>query len=238
MVAEDSETKKTELGNAETVENDLPAPSAGNSGAQIALAFDSEGNHALVSESPSAHDGRQPKRKQPRFDTRRTAEYLAERGRLPAEALHLITRRTLKEAVEYIRKAVPGSSHVWAAEYYARCIAMLLPYCHLQQSDLDGAGGAEGVHNLVASHFLAASALRASTTIDAVRGGGAAGSFHVPTDRLDSRRLFDQTGQRDHAAVNSDISRGVGSADHAADHPTNETTQRATVVTLPPRGRD
>jgi hypothetical protein len=217
MVAEESGTNFSADGNAIEPQNVPPAPTDGDSRAQIALAFDSAGNAELVAESPAAHDGRKVKRKQPRFDTRRTAEYLAERGRLPAEALHLITRRTLGEAVAYIRKAVPGCSHQWAAEYYMRAIDLLLPYCHLKQSDLDGAGGPDGIHALVAGHFLAASAL-ARSTIDATRGGGAR--------VLDSGHLFDSRS-------------GTLQADDKGAHTMPHTTSSAaTLVTLPPRGRD
>jgi len=212
MVAEESETKIPAVGNAIEAENPLPEPS----GAQIALAFDSDGNHQTVTEAPDSHDGRKPKRKQPRFDTRRTAEYLGERGRLPAEALHLITRRTLAEAIAHIRKAVPGADHKWCADYYMRAIELLLPYCHLKQSDLDNAGGLDGVHSLLAGHFLAASQFGARTVLDAPRGGGAA--------VLGRQRLIDNT---EPAAQAGDMGQ------HTSQH-----TKSASVVTLPPRGRD
>ena len=210
MVAEESEMKISANGATIEPENPLPA----RSDAQIALAFDSEGNHQTVTEAPDSHDGRKPKRKQPRYDTRRTAEYLSERGRLPAEALHLITRRTLPEAVAYIRKAVPGMSHEWAANYYMRCVEALLPYCHLKQSDLDNAGGPDGIHALVAGHFLAASAL-ARTTIDATRGSGAT--------VLPSGHPFDSRS-------------GAPQADNGRPHAMSHAS--AALVTLPPRGRD
>jgi hypothetical protein len=95
--------KISPAGCSETAENPLPGSSAGESNAQIALAFDSSGNHEIVAEAPGAHDGRRSTVRKSWFDTRRTAEFLGERGRLPAEALHLITRRTLAEAVAYIR---------------------------------------------------------------------------------------------------------------------------------------
>ena len=212
MVAEESEMKISANGATIEPENPLPA----RSDAQIALAFDSEGNHQTVTEAPDSHDGRKPKRKQPRYDTRRTAEYLSERGRLPAEALHLITRRTLPEAVAYIRKAVPGMSHEWAANYYMRCVEALLPYCHLKQSDLDNAGGLDGVHSLLAGHFLAASQFGARTVLDAPRGSGGG--------MLGRSRLIDNA---EPAPQAGDMSQ------HTSQH-----TKFASVVTLPPRGRD
>jgi hypothetical protein len=212
MVAGENETKISASGATIEAENPLPAPS----GAQIALAFDSDGNAQTVVEAADSHDGRKPKRKQPRYDTRRTAEYLSERGRLPAEALHLITRRTLPEAIAYIRKAVPGSSHDWAANYYLRCVELLLPYCHLKQSDLDNAGGLDGVHSLLAGHFLAASQFGARTVLDAPRGGGAA--------MLGSSRLIDS---------GSGAAQAGDREAHTMPH-----TSSASVVTLPPRGRD
>jgi len=212
MVAEESETKIPAVGNAIEAENPLPAPSD----AQIALAFDSEGNHQTVTEAPDSHDRRKPRRKQPRYDTRRTAEYLSERGRLPAEALHLITRRTLAEAIAHIRKAVPGADHKWAADYYMRAIELLLPYCHLKQSDLDNAGGLDGVHSLLAGHFLAASQFGARTVLDAPRGSGGG--------MLGRQRLIDNTEPAPQA--------GDREA-HTMPH-----TSSASVVTLPPRGRD
>jgi len=218
MVAEESETKIPAVGDAETAENPLPAGAAGDSRAQIALAFDSQGDHQMVTEAPDSHDGRKPRRKQPRYDTRRTAEYLSERGRLPAEALHLITRRTLPEAIAYIRKAVPGADHMWCANYYMRAIELLLPYCHLRQSDLDTAGGLDGVHSLVAAHFLAASQFGARTTIDAPRGSGGALSH--------SGRLFDSG----RPAVQAD--------DQGGNTMPNTNSAVGSVVTLPPRGRD
>ena len=212
MVAEENETKIPAIGNAIEAENPLPAPSD----AQIALAFDSEGNHELVAEAPDSHDGRKPRRKQPRYDTRRTAEYLSERGRLPAEALHLITRRTLAEAIAHIRKAVPGADHKWAADYYMRAIELLLPYCHLKQSDLDNAGGLDGVHSLLAGHFLAASQFGARTVLDAPRGSG--GGVLGRQRLIDSGSGALQAGDREA---------------HTMPH-----TSSASVVTLPPRGRD
>jgi hypothetical protein len=212
MVAEESETNISANGATIEAENPLPAGSA----AQIALAFDSQGNHQTVVEAADSHDGRKPKRKQPRYDTRRTAEYLAERGRLPAEALHLITRRTLAEAIAHIRKAVPGADHKWCADYYMRAIELLLPYCHLRQSDLDNAGGLDGVHSLLAGHFLAASQFGARTMLDAPRGSGAG--------MLGRQRLIDSGS-------------GALQADDREEH-TMPHTNSASVVTLPPRGRD
>jgi hypothetical protein len=212
MVAEESGMKIPASGDAIEPENPLPA----GSGGQIAIAFDSEGNHQTVTEAPDSHDGRKPKRKQPRFDTRRTAEYLAERGRLPAEALHLITRRTLAEAVAYIRKSVPGSTHEWAANYYMRAVETLLPYCHLKQSDLDNAGGLDGQHTLIAGHFLAASQFGVSSTLASPPGSGAT--------VLHRSRLFDSSG----AALQADDRGGNTMRD----------TTSGAVVTLPPRGRD
>jgi hypothetical protein len=214
MVAEESEMKISANGATIEAENPLPA----RSDAQIALAFDSEGNHQTVTEAADSHDGRKPRRKQPRYDTRRTAEYLSERGRLPAEALHLITRRTLPEAIAYIRKAVPGSSHDWAANYYMRAIELLLPYCHLKQSDLDNAGGLDGVHSLLAGHFLAASQFGARTVLDAPRGSG--GAMLGRSRLIDSGNGAAQAGDREA---------------HTMPH-TN--TAVGSVVTLPPRGRD
>jgi len=213
MVAEESETNISAIGATIEPQNPLPA----SAGGQIAIAFDSSGNHQTVTEAPDSHDGRRPKRAQPRRDVRRTAEYLGERGRLPAEALHLITRRTLAEAVAHIRKAVPGADHKWAADYYLRCVELLLPYCHLKQSDLDNAGGLDGVHALVAGHFLAASALGARTTLDATRGGGAPMS--------NSQRLFDSGS-------------GAAQAGEIGGGTMLDTTSRGAVITLPPRGRD
>jgi hypothetical protein len=212
MVAEQSGMKISDSGDAIEPEKGAPA----GTGAQIAIAFDSAGNARTVAEAADSHDGRRPKRQQPRRDVRRTAEYLAERGRLPAEALHLITRRTLAEAVAYIRKSVPGCSHQWAAEFYMRAVAELLPYCHIKQSDLDNAGGLDGVHSLLAGHFLAASAFGARTTIDAPRGGGAPLSH--------SSRLFD-----------SENDSGQHAASEGGTMP--DTTSRP-VIQLPPRGRD
>ena len=211
MVAEESGMKISDNGAAIEPENPLPA----SAGGQIAIVFDSQGNQETVLESPGAHDGRRPKRQQPRRDVRRTAEYLGERGRLPAEALHLITRRTLAEAVAHIRKAVPGVSHDWAANYYLRCVELLLPYCHVKQADLDQPAGLDGVGGLVAGHFLAASALAQSAL--SVPIGSGDGSSH-------RRRLFDsQDGSGSNALEGGDTM--------------PDTTSRA-VVTLPPRGRD
>ena len=216
MVAEESGTNFSPPVCSETAQNPAPSSQAEQSATQIALAFDSQGNHQTVAESPTAHDGRRSKVRKSRFDTRRTAELLGERGRLPAEALHLITRRTLVEAVAYIRKAVPGCSHQWAADYYMRSVELLLPYCHLKQSDLDNAGDAAGIHTLVAGHFLAASAL-ARTTLDATAGSGGA--------VLHSARLFDSGS-------------GALQADDREAHAMPHATPGATLVTLPPRGRD
>ena len=211
MVAEESGMKI--LGNGATIEPEIPLPAG--AGGQIAIAFGSGTDHQTVVEAPDSHDGRRPKRLQPRRDVRRTAEYLGERGRLPAEALHLITRRTLAEAVAHIRKAVPGVSHDWAANYYLRCVELLLPYCHVRQADMDQGSGLDGVGGLVAGHFLAASAL-ARTLPQAQRGDGAPLS-HL-THQFDSR--------------NTALQASENGGDTMPD-----TTSRA-MVTLPPRGRD
>jgi hypothetical protein len=212
MVAEESETNISAIGATIGAENPLPA----GAGAQIAIAFDSAGNAQTVTEPADSHDGRRPKRQQPRRDVRRTAEYLGERGRLPAEALHLITRRTLAEAVSYIRKSVPGCTHQWAADYYMRAVELLLPYCHLKQSDLDNAGGLDGMHTLLAGHFLAASAFGARASLDATPGRGA--PLLHRTELIDSRNGAPQA--------------GPGRSDTMPD------TISAPVITLPPRGRD
>jgi hypothetical protein len=216
MVADESGMKIEPSVCSETAQNPAPGSAAGADHAQIALAFDSEGNHQMVAESPAAHDGRRSKVRKSRFDTRRTAELLGERGRLPAEALHLITRRTLGEAVAYIRKTVPGCTHQWAADYYMHAIELLLPYCHLKQSDLDNAGGPDGIHALVAGHFLAASTL-ARTTIDATAGSGGALSHRS--------HLFDSGS-------------GALQADEGRPHAMSHATSSGAVITLPPRGRD
>jgi hypothetical protein len=215
MVADESGMKIQPAECSETAQNPLPASPAEQNATQIALAFDSQGNHQTVTELPTAHDGRRSKVRKSRFDTKRTAEYLGERGRLPAEALHLITRRTLVEAVAYVRKAVPGCSHQWAAEYYKSCIELLLPYCHLKQSDLDNAGGPDGMHTLIAGHFLAASTL-ARTTLEAAPGGGA--------DRSRSLELL--------AHGKPAVQAGSGEV-HTMPHTTS-----GAIITLPPRGRD
>ena len=213
MVAEESGMKISASVCGETAENPLPAPE----GAQIALAFDSEGNHQTVIEAPDQHDGRRSRIRKSRFDTRRTAELLGERGRLPAESLHLITRRTLGEAVAYIRKTVPGVSHDWAANYYLRCVELLLPYCHVKQSDIDQPGALNGVGSLVAGHFLAASAL-AQSSLAAPNGRGA--RLSVSQQLIDSQDDNASNGLRG-GNVMQTVSSSSGS-----------------VVTLPPRGRD
>ena len=212
MVAEEIGMKISAIGATIEAENDLPAPSA----TQIALAFDSAGNAKTVAEAPDSHDGRRPKRQQPRRDVRRTAEYLAERGRLPAEALHLITRRTLAEAVAYIRKAVPGCSHQWAADYYMRSVELLLPYCHLKLADLDTAGGLDGVHSLVAAHFLAASQFGQRMTAETADGRGAG--------MLPRSRLVDAASGALQAGAMSPLATPLATS--------------GAVITLPPRGRD
>jgi hypothetical protein len=212
MVAEESGMKIPASGATIEAENPLPTSSP----TQIAIAFDSAGNAQTVTEAPDSHDGRRPKRQQPRRDVRRTAEYLAERGRLPAEALHLITRRTLAEAVSYIRKSVPGCSHTWAAEYYMRSVELLLPYCHLKLADLDTAGGLDGVHSLVAAHFLAASQFGARMTAEPANGRGA--------PALPRRALFD-------------ASNGALQADDR-EAPAMPLATSGAVISLPPRGRD
>ena len=50
MVAEESGMKISAVGSTIEAENPLPADPAGDSRAQIALAFDSSGNHEIVAE--------------------------------------------------------------------------------------------------------------------------------------------------------------------------------------------
>jgi hypothetical protein len=54
MVAEESGMKISDAVCSEMAENPLPADPAGDSRAQIALAFDSSGNHEIVAEVPGA----------------------------------------------------------------------------------------------------------------------------------------------------------------------------------------
>lgn len=214
VMVEQTETNETASGAQENSEIPLaPAP-----GPQHALAFGPDGSAAATLEAADAHDGRRSSsalaRRKSRFDTRRTAEYLAERGRLPAESLHLITRRSLPEAVAYIRKAVPGSDHQWAANYYLRCLELLAPFTHAPVKDLDlPAVSADAVLG-IAGHFLAASA--ASARLAAGRGAGE-GESRLSAS-LDGQRPLLQLDETESA--------------------TGPATVSGTRRLLPPKGRD
>lgn len=137
-----------------------PAP-----GAQHALAFSADGSAVATLEPADAHDGRRSSsslaRRSSRFDTRRTAEYIADRGRTPAESLHLIARKSLPEAMVYLRKHVRGVSDEWCATFYLRCITELAPYVHAPVKDLDLPATADALLGGIHAHFLAASAASA-----------------------------------------------------------------------------
>lgn len=216
MVDETNRNEKTASREQENARNGL----ASAPGGQHALAL-APGDPAL--EAPDAHDGRRSRQRgdrRSRWDTRRTAEYLAERGRMPAESLHLITRKGLAEAVAYIRKAVPGASHEWAANYYLKSIELLLPFAHAPVKDLnmpsmplDAIGG-------VAAHFLAASA--ASARLAAGAGAGVS-PLSLPMQGMD----------RQSRILQLDVSEPA--TGYATDQDEGVKVARAG---MPPKGRD
>jgi len=161
-----------------------PAP-----GSQHALAFGADGSAVATLEPADAHDGRRSSsslaRRSSRFDTRRTAEYLAERGRTPAESLHLITRKTLPEAMAYLRKHVRGASDTWCAEFYAQCIRDLAPYVHAPVKDLDLPATTDALLGGIHAHFLAASAASARLA----QGVGAGMSRHITSLDIDGEAV-------------------------------------------------
>ena len=161
-----------------------PAP-----GSQHALAFGADGSAVATLEPADAHDGRRSSsslaRRSSRFDTRRTAEYLAERGRTPAESLHLIARKSLPEAMAYLRKHIRGVSDEWCAGFYLRCITELAPYVHAPVKDLDLPATADALLGGIHAHFLAASAASARLA----QGVGAGMSRHITSLDIDGQAV-------------------------------------------------
>jgi len=180
-VVEQTGTNETASRAQENGQNTLP-PSPGS---QHALAFGADGTAVVTLEPADAHDGRRSSsglaRRSSRFDTRRTAEYLAERGRTPAESLHLIARKSLPEVMAYLRKHIRGASDQWLAEFYVRCCTELAPYVHAPVKDLDLPATADALLGGIRAHFLAASAASARLA----QGVGAGMSRHITSLDID-----------------------------------------------------
>ena len=117
-----------------------------------------------------------------RSDARRTAEYLASRGKTPVEALHDLAGMRWQVAVRKIAKEC-HCSELEALKIWRDCNVALLPYSAARLDPLELgalAGGAAG--GLTMAHFLAASMV-------AERLGGAGLPGGLPAMSADGRSV-------------------------------------------------
>jgi hypothetical protein len=91
-----------------------------------------------------------------RGDARRTAEYLASRGKTPVEALHDIVMMGWRRAVIVLAAELRVSPER-AFELFLQCANTLLPYTAPKHETLELGPGAAG--GLALGHFLAARAM-------------------------------------------------------------------------------
>jgi len=123
---------------------------------QTALDWRPDGSAALTA-APA--DGRRFKpgvRHQIRDDARRTAEYLASRGKTPAEALHDVVKLGAARAIAFIVKET-GCTRLQALDRWQAMTEALLPYTAPRFDVIElGAANAGGA---AIGHFLAASAM-------------------------------------------------------------------------------
>jgi hypothetical protein len=122
---------------------------------QAALAWDAAGAPVVTVESVS------PKRnwrrgREMRADARRTAEYLAERGPTPVEAIHDVAKMRWKVAIREISRHAKCSK-LEAMKMWLACANALLPYSAARLDTIElGANAAGG---LALAHWLAANAM-------------------------------------------------------------------------------
>jgi len=193
-----------------------PEPLAAAPATQVALAFGDDGELAgLTVEAPDKP--RWKRRDADRFDTKRTAEYIARSGRMPAESYHSIARLTAEQAVRHLRKIVPGADAMWCFRQWVDMNDRLAALVHYRLGELDADGNAP-VGGLAVSHYLAASAYGARLAEQAASGGGARGTHN--TRLLTPRENEAQSSF--HTTVTGDVT------DAAPDAP----------LVLPPKGRD
>jgi hypothetical protein len=124
---------------------------------QTALTWSPDGapGVALV----DANRGRRRKRDGMRGDARRTAEYLASRGKTPVEALHDIVAmgwiRGTNRLAEVLRVSPERAYELWE-----RAAVHLLPYTAARFETLEfGPGGIGAAGGMALGHFLAARAM-------------------------------------------------------------------------------
>lgn len=129
------------------------APAAENF--QKAWSF-AAGNEAQVIEMPTA--GKVVReRGRLRTDARRTTEYLATRGKTPAEALHDVAGMKWQRAIKEIKRHAK-CSELDAMKLWLACNQALLPYTAARYDTLElGSQLAGSAGNLSLAHFLAAS---------------------------------------------------------------------------------
>jgi hypothetical protein len=122
---------------------------------QAALAWDAAGAPVVTVESVA------PKRnwrrgREMRADARRTAEYLAERGPTPVEAIHDVAKLRWKVAIREISRHAK-CSELEAMKMWLACANALLPYSAARLDTIElGANAAGG---LALAHWLAANAM-------------------------------------------------------------------------------
>jgi hypothetical protein len=132
-----------------------------------------------------------------RADGRRTAEYLASRGRTVVEVMHDLVRLGAIEGPLRISKEL-GVSKPQAMDYWRAIAESLLPYTahKLESIDASSAGAAGAAGGMAAMHFLAARAAG-----DRILAGHAS-SAESPISRIGDRgSAQDLTGIADGGTV-------------------------------------
>jgi hypothetical protein len=123
---------------------------------QTALDWRPDGSAALTAAPPANNRFRNQTRHQIRGDARRTAEYLASRGKLPAEVLQDVVSLGMVRAIRLIAKET-GCTKLQALDRWQAMTEALLPFTAPRFETIElGPTAATG---LAMGHYLAASAM-------------------------------------------------------------------------------
>jgi len=222
MAVEQNETN--EIGNASGQKPEIPLPARPE--VQTALAFAPDGTAQMVAEPADAHDGRRRGKRQPRFDVRRTAEYLAERGPLPQDMLHKIARRDPADHVRWFRKQFKGISDADALAFWRWAVEELLPYTAIKAAEIDQPSLLPSSPGGMHGHFLAAS--MASLHLAHAGSGAASPGLSIPQRGIDS---FVPSAPADNTAQFGRVIDGTPA------HTPSQELDRVRVA-MPPKGKD
>jgi hypothetical protein len=150
---------------------------------QTAMLWAPDGSASLALDNPTRI--KRAKRDALRGDARRTAEYLATRGKTPVEVLHDIAGMTWLKAVHILARELRVSPER-AFELWKECVALLLPYTAARFDVIELGSNAAG--GLALGHFLAARAMGDMLAAD--RGTGGTGLSRL-SPSLDGQQAID-----------------------------------------------